>query len=266
MMNMKKSTLFTIIILVNALFFIFGMLVATWFYNTNKNDTNNQEIIDNSLANNSSISDSGISLSNDEISELQDLYFPMFLDFNDSIEKNSLPIMNIITSNFNIEKKDNSNYEKYKNEEGAIIYSKEDLDSVTNELFGDRGQDIITNSVDDTLEDAYVIFANDSTSSEYLVTITDYKEIENENIEFTINYCKYYNNELSEFIDEKINNTNNNDVDLVVTTEKAESSNEELVNKATEEFIKEQKTESATITIKVNNDSKFAKYQLVSIK
>ena len=42
--------------------------------------------------------------------------------------------------------------------------------------------------------------------------------------------------------------------------------NEELVNKATEEFIKEQKTEPATITIKVNNDSKFAKYQLVSIK
>ena len=104
MMNMKKSTLFTIIILVNALFFTFGMLVATWFYNTNKNDTNNQEIIDNSLANNSSISDSGISLSNDDISELQDLYFPMFLDFNDSIEKNSLPMMNIITSNFNIEK------------------------------------------------------------------------------------------------------------------------------------------------------------------
>ena len=48
MMNMKKSTLFTIIILVNALFFTFGMLVATWFYNTNKNNTNNQELIDKS--------------------------------------------------------------------------------------------------------------------------------------------------------------------------------------------------------------------------
>ena len=270
MMNMKKSTLFAIIILVNGLFFALGMISATWFYN--RSNKNEQVTLDSPIVVEENISDAEDYLSETDLNDLEDLYLPLFLIYNKSPEKNADYITNIVTSSFGIEKMDNKNYEEYKEDEGAILYSKESLDTVYDELFGKDGEEVILNSIESDEDDIYVTRANDSSAENYKISISDYYIDNNDNIVLNINYCKYYEDDLSSYIENNntYNNSSNasdtNEVDLVVSSESSNKpSEEDLLNSLSEEFFKEQEVSSCIITVKLNNDYKYAKYQLVSV-
>lgn len=274
-MKIRKSSLFAIIILVNGIFFALGMIVATWFYNQNNPI---EESYSYTHTNNNTLEQEDVILTDSDLSDLEDFYLPLFIAHND-LERNGQAIMNSVISYFEIKELDKSDYEEYIEDESITLYSKDDIDNVMNELFGNNAQDIISSAEETTYDkenEVYVIRGNDSSFGEYAISIADYNKDNDSNIVIDMEYCEYSNSDLEAFIEEYTNNStsDSNSVNSLIATDTSENSidNESLdsenviLEKATKEFITMQEKESSIITIKENEDYTYSKYQLVSFE
>lgn len=274
-MKIRKSSLFAIIILVNGIFFALGMIVATWFYNQNNPI---EESYSYTHTNNNTLEQEDVILTDSDLSDLEDFYLPLFIAHND-LERNGQAIMNSVISYFEIKELDKSDYEEYIEDESITLYSKDDIDNVMNELFGNNAQDIISSAEETTYDkenEVYVIRGNDSSFGEYAISIADYNKDNDGNIVIDMEYCEYSNSDLEAFIEEYTNNStsDSNSVNSLIATDTSENSidNESLdsenviLEKATKEFITMQEKESSIITIKENEDYTYSKYQLVSFE
>ena len=270
-MKIRKSSLFAIIILVNGIFFALGMIVATWFYNQNNPI---EESYSYTYSNNNTLEQEDVILTDSDLSDLEDFYLPLFIAHND-LERNGQAIMNSVISYFEIKELDKSDYEEYIEDESITLYSKDDIDNVMNELFGNNAQDIISSAEETTYDkenEVYVIRGNDSSFGEYAISIADYNKDNDGNIVIDMEYCEYSNSDLEAFIEEYTNNStsDSNSVNSLIATDTSENSidNESLdsenviLEKATKEFITMQEKESSIITIKENEDYTYSKYQL----
>ena len=270
-MKIRKSSLFAIIILVNGIFFALGMIVATWFYNQNNPI---EESYSYTHTNNNTLEQEDVILTDSDLSDLEDFYLPLFIAHND-LERNGQAIMNSVISYFEIKELDKSDYEEYIEDESITLYSKDDIDNVMNELFGNNAQDIISSAEETTYDkenEVYVIRGNDSSFGEYAISIADYNKDNDGNIVIDMEYCEYSNSDLEAFIEEYTNNStsDSNSVNSLIATDTSENSidNESLdsenviLEKATKEFITMQEKESSIITIKENEDYTYSKYQL----
>lgn len=253
-MKIRKSSFFAIIILVNGLFFALGMICATWL--TNQRSTKSEYAELNVVTN--TVKTDEHEFTEQEIELFESFYLPAFVATTNS-ETYAQGIINSLIYNLNVTKMDKTAYKEYSTEGGVEIYSKDSVDTASNELLGSKASQIITSADSmklDEKNDLYVISGNDASTS-YEIAINDYYMNNDGNIVFDIEYCEISDSELLEYesqyiIDHQISVADGNDDFL----------NEEVWNS----YIASKEKKAATITVKTNTDYSYANYQLVSVE